>query len=135
MDEFERQHINAKQLPPNLKAKWSERVLQEGFVAFPKRLLRCMTRFFVGEGGVPNLAVVLAIVDHRRPNPQRGPSLEYLAFLSGMEPAQVEAALERLQGQGLLHCLEDGSGRLEIDLDPLFTAIEGATAEGSEDAD
>jgi hypothetical protein len=48
------------------------------------------------------LALVLAIADYRRPNLSRGPSRDFLAFLSGLSVDRVTELLEELSGDGLI---------------------------------
>lgn len=82
-----RKKLSNKQIPDAVKAKWSTEVLDEGFTPFPKRLTRCLPSVFTGTHALEDLAVVLAIVDYRRPDLSRPPSVEYLAFMAGMEPS------------------------------------------------
>ncbi len=92
---FSRQRINTSRLPATLAAKWSRPVLAEGFVPFPKLLLRCLPKIFTGEGAIEKLAVILAIVDFQRDELFRDPSLEYLAFVADMERDDFHAGQSR----------------------------------------
>lgn len=81
-----RKKLSSKQIPDAVKAKWPVEILDEGFTPFPKRLTRCLPKVFSGPHAAEDLAVILAIVDYRRPDLSRAPSVEYLAFIAGMEP-------------------------------------------------
>ncbi len=61
-----------------------------------------MSQFLAGPQAVEELAVVLAIVDFRRPNVTRLPSLSYLAFVAGLDEPEFKEALTRLQQKGLI---------------------------------
>ena len=99
---FQRQFIPPERIPDALVAKWGKGPLLEGYVPFPKKLLRCLPAIF-GEGdGLKKLQVVLAVVDYLRPNLSRGPSLEFLAFLTGLEKEEVKTQLKNLRSEGLL---------------------------------
>lgn len=97
-----RKKIETKNLPEAAKAKWSAESLDEGFVPFPKRLLRCLPRIFDGKHALEDLAVVLAVVDYRRPNLARPPSMEFLAFVAGMDMDGFEARVDELTKKGWL---------------------------------
>jgi hypothetical protein len=99
---LERKKIHTK-LPAVVVEKWSDTVLDEGFVPFPKRLLRCMTKIFRGpDTALSQLAVVLVIVDYRRPNLARPPSVRFLAFNAGMGVEEFERHAAELVRLGLL---------------------------------
>jgi hypothetical protein len=99
---FERKKIPAGSISPILAAKWGEDVLDEGYVAFPKRLLRCLTSVFDGKTRLSELQVALAIADYLRPDVTRGPSVEYLAHLAGVQPLKVKRVLRVLKKKGLV---------------------------------
>jgi len=99
---FYRQRVNTRRLPTAVVAKWSEPVLEEGFIPFPKKLLRCLPAVFTGPNVAEDLAVVLAVVDYKRPNLSRLPSLGYLAFLAGMEPEEFQTRLVDLEKRELI---------------------------------
>ena len=82
--------------------KWSVTVVDEGFVPFPKRLIRCLTQLFEQEGTVGDLQVVLAIVDYARPNLSRPPSYDFLAFNAGMSVQEFKARVEQMEKRGWL---------------------------------
>src|SRR5450432_3538717 len=106
--------------------KWSPSVLAEGFVPFPKKLLRSLRELFEGETALADLAAVLAVIDFKRPNPTRKPSLEYLGFLAGLTESEFRDALRRLETLGYLTIQGDEPG-LEIDLAGFESVIEKAT--------
>lgn len=58
--------------------------MAEGFVPFPKTLLRAMPVLFKGNDPIGFLQVVLAVVDYDRPHLKSEPSAAYLAHLAGM---------------------------------------------------
>lgn len=105
-----------------IEAKWSRIVLDEGFVPFPKRLLRVLPQLFSGQHAIEDLAVVLAIVDYRRPELYRGPSVDFLAFNAGMTKEMFLERVESLDERGLL--VKGGSDDdLNIDIAGLETSI------------
>lgn len=123
MDSFRRRRVPPSLLPPTVTAKWSLRALEEGFVPVPKRLLRCLPALFTGPTAIADLSAVLAVVDFRRPSRTTSPSIEYLAFVAGMTPAEFEDCLTRLVAQGLVS-REDLGDRVEIQIDGLLARIE-----------
>ena len=82
---FERQKLPRGSITPRIAAKWGEEVLDEGYVVFPKRLMRCLPAIFGRTQGIKELQVALAIADFLRPNLSRGPSVEFLAFTTGLD--------------------------------------------------
>lgn len=123
MQEFRRQYVDVAKLPPNVLEKWSASALLEGFVPFPKKLLRSMCRLFTGENAQKQLAVILAIADFKRPNLTRPPSAEYLAHVSGLEQHEFDAALIELEHKNYIHIERTPEG-LNISLMGLLSAIE-----------
>lgn len=115
-------------IPSRVVEKWSPSVLNEGFVPFPKKLLRAIHRIFRNDDSMKELAVILAVVDFKRPNLSRSPSLEYLAFLAGLEENEFKAALSRLEQKEYARVSADSEG-LEISLDGLLKKIEIETKE------
>ena len=107
-DDFYRPTVPAHQLSDHVKCKWPRGTLSEGFVPLPKKLLRCVHQLFTGDGGMEDLAVVLALVDYKRPAISRPPSLEYVAFVAGLTVEQLNGALGRLQSAGYIE-VEMGS--------------------------
>jgi len=83
--------------------KWqSEKILDNGFVPFPKRLMRCASRIFKGPLRMSELVAVLAIVDFRRPQLNRKPSLDHLARLAGLTDDRFRACLRSLKDRKLV---------------------------------
>lgn len=72
------------------------------------------------------LSVLLAIVDYKRPNLTRLPSLAYLAFLAGLDGDQFKAALDRLASKGYVRFTGDFEA-MEISLIGILEAIERGT--------
>ena len=97
---FERRKIDPARLPHAAVAKWSQTVLDEGFVPLPKRMLRCLSALFEGSPAISQLATVLAIVDYKRPALSRPPSVEFLAFTAGMDVATFKRNVDELQSRG-----------------------------------
>jgi hypothetical protein len=126
MEKFERQLVNASKLPPHVLEKWSPSVLSEGFVPFPKKLVRSMRQIFNSPDSIKELAVVLAVVDFKRPNLTRKPSLAYLAFLAGFEESEFEAVLHQLELKGYIQTSGTHDG-MEISLVGLMQTIEKET--------
>jgi len=75
--------------------------------------------------------VALTIVDYRRPNLTRKPSVEYLAFISGLAPNVFSRSLERLEERQLIAVDEMEDGQLDIDMSGLTSAIEDAARSGT----
>ena len=96
--DFERRKV--QNLPPAVVYKWSEDVLDEGFIPFPKRLLRCLPRLFSQQGCIGDLQVILAIVDYARPNLSRPPSYDYLAFNAGMTVPIFKDHVQEMEKRG-----------------------------------
>ncbi len=120
--QFEHAKVDPGQLPPTVLSKWSAGVLDEGFVPFPKRLLRCLATLFSGSAALEQLAVILAIADYRRPRPYRSPSLARLAFTADMEEEAFLKHLLALQKRGWLKA-GGTPDALEIELDGLLAEI------------
>jgi len=89
-------------MKPVLTVKWSEPVLDEGYIAFPKRLLRAAPKIFQGEHAIEQLAVALALVDYMRPDLNRPPSIGFLAFTAGMDAERFQERLGELAEAGLI---------------------------------
>jgi hypothetical protein len=96
---FTPQRIDPESFKDHIRAKWGDEVLTEGFVPFPKTLLRALPRLFAGSEVVEELGVVLALADYRRRNMRTLPSIEYLAFVAGMPTKAFRAALGRLKAK------------------------------------
>src|SRR5439155_17956230 len=110
MNQFLRQHIDLSKLPHQVLEKWPSSMLGEGFVPFPKKLLRCLHCVFPDAQSIQELAVLLAIADYKRPNLSRLPSSAYLAFLAGLEQTKFDQALQSLQQKGLIQVEGDSDG-------------------------
>lgn len=82
--------------------KWGERLLDQGFVPFPKRLVRCAPRVFKGDLRLSELCALLAIVDYQRPQLVRKPSLSHLASVAGISEERFRACLKNLKRRKLL---------------------------------
>jgi hypothetical protein len=119
---IERQKVDASKITPLLRHKWPGGALDEGFVPFPKRLLRCTGRVFSGKNRLGQLRVVLAIVDNARPDLKWLPNVRYLAFATGMSRARVVQCLDELAARKLLTWEETPEG-LKIDYAPLVRRI------------
>lgn len=127
---FDRQKISAGALPRVVLAKWDAAALSEGFVPLPKRLLRCLHLIFTGEQAMERLMVVMAIADYLRPNLTRGPSVEFLAFLSGLSVDEVGRILGDLKKDGLITLETKDPDELDIGFSGLLTRIAELTAGG-----
>jgi hypothetical protein len=130
MEKFERQYVPPEKMPPTLVAKWSADALVEGFVPFPKKLVHCLSKLWPDSGGIKELAVVLAIVDFKRPNPTRFPSMDYLAFLAGLETEEFKTLLDGLVAKGWISVSEQRMG-LNISLAGLLAELEKLTQRSS----
>jgi hypothetical protein len=128
MENFSRQRVDVAKIPSQVIEKWSPSVLNEGFVPFPKKLLRALHCVFPDNDSMKELAVILAVVDFKRPNLSRSPSLEYLAFLAGLEENEFKEALGRLEQKTYAGISGDSKG-LEISLDGFLKKIETETQE------
>jgi hypothetical protein len=116
-------------MPVQLIHKWSAGVLSEGFVPFPKKLLRCAPRLFEGPDSVKDLAVVLSIVDFNRDKLWRQPSLAFLSFVAGLSEEDVMASLDRLEQKSFIRVSGDFITGLNIQIDGLLAIIESQTQE------
>lgn len=123
MDRFRRQLIDVSRLPDAVVAKWSSDALKEGFVPFPKRLVRCLSRLYPDDDDMKELAALLAIVDFKRPNASRLPSKEYLSYLAGLSNEEFDAALARLESKGHVSIEGDPDG-LQVSHEGFLKAIE-----------
>lgn len=96
---FTPQSIDPESFKDHVRAKWPDELLREGFVPFPKMLLRALPQLFQDSADVEELAVVLALADYRRRNMRSLPTIEYLAFIAGMPQEIYRAALDRLKAK------------------------------------
>lgn len=119
---LQRQKIEPNRLPEVLVAKWGSAVLCEGFTPLPKRLLRCLPLVFRGQHALEHLAVILAVVDYRRPNLQRPPSVDFLAFIAGMPPKRLKKRLGELKTKGWI-TMDGTDDALDVNIEPFFKVI------------
>jgi hypothetical protein len=103
MKKFIRRRILVGNLPGVIRHKWSDAALQEGVTSIPKQMLRVLARLFPGADGPEQLQVALTLVDYRRPNYNRYPTLDFIAFLSGLDEERFMKRLKELQARGLVH--------------------------------
>jgi hypothetical protein len=130
MPNFERQHVLPQQLSEVVKAKWSEDVLQEGYIPFPKRLLRTLLSLFGDNGEIGQLAAILAAIDYKRPKLSRPPSAEYLAFTAGIPIERFNQLLASLAEKGWAEIRREPKGDIvDVNLQGLQEAILNAIAE------
>ncbi|MGH7788139.1 MAG: hypothetical protein ACRERC_14800 [Candidatus Binatia bacterium] len=125
MEDFFRQKIRATDLPRHYLAKFPPDIFEEAFVPVPKRLLRALPKLFPDNPEIEELAALLSIVDFKRPNLSRDPSVDFLAFIAGMEPPQFAQALKRLQQKGLVR-VEGNRQGVKVDLEPFYEKIREA---------
>jgi hypothetical protein len=109
-------------MKPVLTVKWSEPVLDEGYIAFPKRLLRAAPKIFQGEHAMEQLAVALALVDYIRAENNRPPSVGFLAFTAGLDADRFQERLRELSDVGLVTWMGNREG-LKYSLEGLQQAI------------
>jgi hypothetical protein len=100
---FEHQKLPRGSITSRIASKWGEQVLDEGYVVFPKRLMRCLPAIFGATKGIKELQVALAIADFLRPNLGRGPSLEFLSFSTGLDVSELKQLLTGLKAKGLIN--------------------------------
>lgn len=125
---LERKKIDRDKLPDVLVAKWGSEVLSEGYTPMPKRLIRCLPRLFKGRHALEHLAVILAVVDYRRPRINRPPSVEYLAFIAGMTVEKLKTRLDELRELNWI-TFEGVDAALDVDLQPLIRKIISASSD------
>lgn len=128
---FNRQKVDPFRIPEAIRAKWSNSVLEEGFVPFPKKLLRSFHEICSGEQGIKELCILLAIVDYKRPTLSRLPSFEYLAFLAGLEEPELKSIIAKLEDRGWIKVREKGEG-LDIEIQGFLAEIDKHTEEEDE---
>lgn len=127
-DSFYRKKL-AVEMPPALTFKWTKELLDEGYVAFPKRLIRAAPQIFTGEHAVEQLAVALTLVDYLRPDNSRPPSTGFLAFAAGMTAERFESRLRELVARGLVTWLGSRE-QVRFELHGLIRAIRQYSDEG-----
>ena len=103
-------------IPTVLTFKWGgKRILDEGFVAVPKRFLRCMRTALGGKKPLTDLRLILAIVDFARPDSDALPTIGILSSISGLDQEVVGERLKDLKTRGLINYFhKDGGLRIEI---------------------
>ena len=125
--QFERRKI-AGATSETVNFKWGgPALLDEGFVPFPKRLLRCMSALWTGDATLQQLAVVLAIADYRRPKVTRLPSVGVLAHEAGLPTDVFEKRMTELVEMGYLE-VSGSSEELKVSLAPLVEAVKMLTS-------
>lgn len=122
--------VRRKVLPikPELSAKWPGQVLDEGFTPFPKRLLRCLDKVFVGPKAIDHLRVVLAVVDYARRDMTRLPSYEFLAFNAGMQIDEFRKCINEIRSMNWIS-LSGTEDATRIGIEGLARRIEELTPE------
>jgi len=125
---FERQKLPQGSITPRIAAKWGQQVLDEGYVVFPKRLIRCLPAIFGVSKGIKELQVSLAIADFLRPNLARGPSLQFLSFSTGLDVSELKQILTALKAKGLVS-YKGTANDLDISNEGLRNKILGETRE------
>lgn len=113
---------------PVLRAKWPGRALDEGFVPFPKRLIRALGKLFVGPTAIDELRVILAVVDYNRPNLTPPASVGFLAFNAGMTSDEVETHLKAMAERGWIVARRQDD-RVIVQIDGLIRKLEELTDE------
>lgn len=124
-------------IPDAVVAKWNKEVLDEGYIPFPKKLLRSMSEIWDKSPAIKELAIILSAVDFSRANYSQRPSKEYLAFVAGLDMEDFEEAYARLKKKRLIkvkRTLPSGEGevkgvRLDISLEGLLNRVVEQTKE------
>ena len=110
-------------------AKWSPEVLSEGFVPFPKKLLRTLGSVFGPSPALDEVAAILAVVDFKRRNQTREPSIDYLSFIAGIPQADLSNALKRLEDRGLIEVSgNNATDECEVDHRKLLELIDAESS-------
>ena len=127
---IERRKIDTSRLPKVVREKWIEDddVLDEGFVPFPKRLIRCLPEVLGERDGMSLLAVVLAVVDDRRPAQSRPPSLQQLAHIAGLSATKFKRCLSELVA--MKYATSDGPDEaIDVGLEGLLKEVARKTSD------
>ncbi|MBC2596103.1 hypothetical protein H5P28_17685 [Ruficoccus amylovorans] len=82
-----------------------------------------MHRILTWDGALQDMSVLLAVIDYIRPDKNAVPSIEYVAYVSGLSIKETSESLKRLSQNGLI-TIEEVNDRLKIDTTPLLRAIE-----------
>lgn len=128
---LEPRKLDTTKLPEAVLAKWSPVLLDEGFVPFPKRLLRCLCSVLKSEQGMEELAVLLAIADYKRPNLLRPPSAEYLAFTAGLDQKRFKEVLINLEKRKWITA-DGNDSALNVDFQGFMNEVAHLTSDSSE---
>jgi hypothetical protein len=123
---FFRQQVVVEKLPDVLRYKWSDVLLSEGVTGVPKKLLRSMSQIFQGQNAVEQLQVALTLVDYRRENEKRLPTVAFISYLAGLPEDVFMARLEELHLQGLIG-FERVREALAFDVSGLLRTIDEKT--------
>jgi hypothetical protein len=115
---FERRKIDPAKIPSVIAAKWSGKIIDEGFTPFPKRLLRTLCKVFPPDAQWEELQVILSLVDYLRPGLSRGPSIDFLAFTAGLSKERFKEVALTLERRGWVK-LEGPDEALHLELDSL----------------
>lgn len=129
MTKFRRKKI--ENVPQMVQHKWSAKVTDEGFVPFPKRLLRCLSKALGDDATFDHLRVILSIADYNRPNLLHPPSMGYLAFNAGLEKETFRSRLKELQRRGLVVVEVDNDEAVSVNMHGLLARIVDLTPEES----
>jgi hypothetical protein len=131
MEPFQRQHLNPETFPATVRAKWPDSLLIEGFVPFPKKLLRVMPRLLTAQHGVEDLALILSLVDYKRRNLSRNPTVAYIGYVAGLAEDTARAGLERLKKRKWIQVdAPDSEGGIKFRLEGFTKVVESLAEEG-----
>ena len=125
---FFRQKLNVEQFPASIRAKWCLPLLDEGYVPFPKRLVRCLDNVLPQPLGLPHLRVILAVEDFKRDGQMRLPSIQFLAHLAGRKEKEFGARLKDLKKEGLV-ITKGTEEAIDVSFTPLFEKAVALTDE------
>jgi hypothetical protein len=123
---FKRQKVD--KIPEAAIAKWSQAVIEEGFIPFPKRFLRVLSGVFKSEE-MKLLQALLAIVDFRRAKQAYPPSRDYLAFIAGLPDDEFGGLLRDLKSRGLIEVAMESDEWIVADIQGLLRRIIELTPE------
>ena len=92
---FTRPEVDEHRIPSIMKLKWGLDLCKEGYVPMAKTLLRSATKLFDKKTALIDLIVTLSIADviTSRNSPV---SYDFIAFIGGLTPDEVEASVKRL---------------------------------------
>jgi hypothetical protein len=119
---FDRKKIDVDYIPSPVRHKWGDDVLDEGFVPYPKRLLRTARLVFRGKLRLTQLSAFLAIIDFKRENQSRYPSLDYLAHLAGISRSRFRLCLKKFEKRGWVK-VKGNEAAINVDCGPLIEKI------------